>query len=271
MSFAVASYNILAHAYLRREWYPNTPPAVLNPRWRGPALVRHIASLAADVICLQEVEPAGFARIAASLQPLGYQGHYAPKGAGRPDGCATLVRESAFNVRAIHVLPYADGLGKRPDSGHVALILMLEREGRALGMANTHLRWDPPGTPLADQWAYRQITLLLEERQVIDPKCLAWIICGDFNVTPESEVIRLLERSGFISVYRGLEQQSTCVSNGAAKTIDYQFHTATLKSRPDDLPAIDDRTALPSWEQPSDHLALLAWFNWVQASGGLRT
>jgi mRNA deadenylase 3'-5' endonuclease subunit Ccr4 len=263
MSFAVASYNILADVYLRREWYPNSPQAVLDPRRRRPALVGHIERVAADVICLQEVEPAAFTAISASLQPLGYQGHYAQKGAGRPDGCATFVRETAFTVRAKHILPYADGLRTRPDSGHVAQILMLEREGRVLGVANTHLRWDPLGTPLADQWAHRQITLLVEEREVIDPRCLAWIICGDFNVTPESEVVRLLERSGFISAYRGLQQQSTCVSNGTAKTIDYLLHTATLRSRPAGLPAIDDRTALPSWEQPSDHLAIQAWFDWT--------
>jgi mRNA deadenylase 3'-5' endonuclease subunit Ccr4 len=270
MSFSVASYNILADAYLRREWYPHIPESVLDPQRRRAALVRHIEGLIADVICLQEVEPAAFTAIAASLQLLGYQAHYAPKGAGRPDGCATLIRENAFTVRARHDLRYADGWGTRPDSGHVALVLVLEREGRVLGVANTHLRWDSPGTRLAEQWAYRQITQLLESRKGIDPQCPAWIFCGDFNITPDSAVVRMLEQAGFLSAYRGQEHRSPCVANGKARMIDYLFHTAALESRPVDLPAIDDRAALPSLEEPSDHLPIMAWFVWREVGDGAR-
>jgi mRNA deadenylase 3'-5' endonuclease subunit Ccr4 len=270
MSFSVASYNILADAYIRREWYPNIPESVLDPQRRRAALARHIEGLSADVICLQEVEPAAFTAIAASLQVLGYQAHYARKSAGRPDGCATLVKENTFTVRARHVLPYADGWGTRPDSGHVALVLMLEAEGRVMGVANTHLRWDPPGTPLAEQWAYRQITQLLESRNAIDPECLAWIFCGDFNITPDSEVVQVLEHAGFSSAYHGQEHRGTCVSNGKAKMIDYLFHTEALESRPVDLPAINHRTPLPSPDQPSDHLAIMAWFAWGEVGGGVR-
>jgi endonuclease/exonuclease/phosphatase family metal-dependent hydrolase len=92
-------------------------------------------------------------------------------------------------VQAAHTLRYADG-GTQPASGHVALIATLNNEGRLLGVANTHLKWDRPGTPRASQWGYRQTTQLLEERSRIDPRCLAWIICGDLNALPDSEVLR---------------------------------------------------------------------------------
>jgi mRNA deadenylase 3'-5' endonuclease subunit Ccr4 len=65
MPFSVASYNILADAYIRREWYPKIPQSVLDPQRRTAALVRHLEGLSADVIWLQEVEPAVFTGIAA--------------------------------------------------------------------------------------------------------------------------------------------------------------------------------------------------------------
>jgi mRNA deadenylase 3'-5' endonuclease subunit Ccr4 len=39
MSFSVASYNVLAEAYIRPDWYPNTPAAVLAPSHRHPTLL----------------------------------------------------------------------------------------------------------------------------------------------------------------------------------------------------------------------------------------
>jgi mRNA deadenylase 3'-5' endonuclease subunit Ccr4 len=98
MSFSVASYNVLADAYIYPEWYPATPPSVLDPSWRQSALVRHLAELSADVLCLQEVEAERFAVFDAHLRPLGYSGHYARKGGSKPDGCATFVRERSLLV-----------------------------------------------------------------------------------------------------------------------------------------------------------------------------
>src|SRR5262245_13776601 len=175
MTFAVASYNVLADSYLRPQWYPGTPESVLVPWWRRPALTRHITGLAADVICLQEVEHDLFTALAEHLRPLGYEGYPAPK-RGKPDGCATFVRTAALAVRAWQVLHYADGRGMSPDSGHVALILLLEREGRVVGIANTHLKWDAPGTPLEARWGYRQITQLFRGLPAINPTCPSWII-----------------------------------------------------------------------------------------------
>ena len=62
--FSVASYNVLASAYIERAWYRRTPVIALDRAWRVPALVQHVAKLDADILCLQEVEPESFASLA---------------------------------------------------------------------------------------------------------------------------------------------------------------------------------------------------------------
>ena len=56
----------------------------------------------------------------------------------------------------------------------------------------------------------------------------------------------------------------SAVANGRAKLIDYVFHTAGLRARALDPPAVTDDTKLPSPDQPSDHLALVAEFDWAE-------
>jgi mRNA deadenylase 3'-5' endonuclease subunit Ccr4 len=56
LSFSVASYNVLASAYIQPALYRRTSSVVLNSTWRIPALLQHITRLQADIICLQEVE-----------------------------------------------------------------------------------------------------------------------------------------------------------------------------------------------------------------------
>lgn len=266
MSFAVTSYNVLADAYINPGWYPGTPAAVLDRHRRLPALVRRIADLGAEVICLQEVEPDVFTALEEHLQPRGYGGRFARKGHGKPDGCATFVKLAAFVQSEMRVLNYADGAEDRPDSGHVAEMNVLVHGGRLLGVANTHLKWDRPGTPEADQWGLRQIVQLLRQCDEATSGCPSWIICGDFNVLADSAVVRALQRTGLIDAYQDRADLYTCNSNRLVKRIDYLFHTADLIARPVALPAIDNQTALPSEQEPSDHLPIMAWLDW--ADGG---
>ena len=69
--FSVATYNILAGAYIQRGYYPRTPALVLNPAWRVPALTQHVSALQADLVCLQEVEVEVYASLRGSLGALG--------------------------------------------------------------------------------------------------------------------------------------------------------------------------------------------------------
>jgi endonuclease/exonuclease/phosphatase family metal-dependent hydrolase len=264
MSFTAATYNVLATAYINPQWYAGVPPELLDPGRRIPALVRHVESLDADLLCLQEVEADTFAALRQRLGPLGYEGRCEMKGGNRPDGCAVFFRRGLFTLRAVQRLDYHNGeRGPQGDSGHVALLLCLEHEGRLLGVADTHLRWDRPGTPRTGQVGLRQIVELMETCASFSPACRGWLVCGDFNSTPDGEVVDALRQGGFEFAHAGRTHVRSCVANRRARLIDYLFHTGQLRSQPFDPPPIEDRTKLPSEEQPSDHVALMAEIGWV--------
>lgn len=258
MSFSVATWNVLADAYVRPAYYPRTPAALLDPAWRWPALVSHVERLDADVVCLQEVERPVLDGLAARLGPRGYGFEHSSKAGGKPDGCATFYRRAVFELRSARTLVYADGGCGEPASGHVALVLELERDGRRLGVANTHVKWDPPGTPPSAQRGLRQVAELVREIEGA-ASCRTWIVCGDLNATAESELVRLLAERGFADPFD--RDACTCNANGRRRKIDWIFHTADLVARALPAPRVEDATPLPSPEQPSDHVAIVAAFD----------
>jgi mRNA deadenylase 3'-5' endonuclease subunit Ccr4 len=262
MSFTVATYNILASTYIRPEWYAGVPAALLRPESRVPAVVRRVAALDADILCLQEVERDVFAALDRFLGPLGYAARYEQKGRGKPDGCATFLRAGDFTVRRARRLGFRDrGPGATVDSGHIALLLTLEHDGRQLGVANTHVRWDEPGTPREEQVGYRQVAELIEACRGFDPPCRDWVVCGDFNYAPDSEVVGAMRAAGYAFAHAGRPNLRSAVANGRALLLDYIFHTAGLRPLPVDPPIITDGTTLPAPGHPSDHLALVAEFH----------
>lgn len=263
MSFSVVSYNVLAAAHVQRAWYPRTPALVLNSAWRVPALVGYVANLGADIICLQEMEIETFSALRLRLSSLGYASQYAPKRGGRPDGCATFYRRNLFELVDADVVAYGDGDGGEADSGNVALVAVLQSGGRKCVVANTHLTWDPPDIPITARRGDRQAKQLLLESETIADAADARILAGDFNATPDSEIVAKIERAGFRYPHRDHGGVFTCNINGRAKMIDYLFHSSALASEPQSIIRIDDRTILPSAEQPSDHVAIVARFHWV--------
>jgi endonuclease/exonuclease/phosphatase family metal-dependent hydrolase len=128
--------------------------------------------------------------------------------------------------------------------------VLCEYKSRPLGLVNTHLQWDPPGTPPDRQHGSRQIRQLLQERGRLAPGCEAWIICGDLNVTPESHVVAVLRAGGFDYTHRTLAGTYTCNANARANMVDYVFYTEAFRVQPVAVPAIDDQTPLPSYERP---------------------
>lgn len=220
----VATWNLLADAYISPERYPNTPAERLDASARRPALLRALASLRADILCLQEVEPELYGLIAESLPD--YSGAYLQK-PGRPEGCATFVR-GPFERRD---LIYADG------SEHVALIVA---QG-GIELANTHLRWGHS---------------LPQLRELLDAVKLPAALCGDFNAEPASEDLACAAARG----YRDAHPAAAFTFNGEgrARKIDYILISPGLEARPVAARVITGATPLPSTEVPSDHIWLSA-------------
>jgi mRNA deadenylase 3'-5' endonuclease subunit Ccr4 len=259
LSFSIASYNVLADSYVQPQWYPNVEPESLQWDRRKFALAERIARLDADIVCLQEVESGAYTLLERGLVTKGYNGVYAKKGAGKPDGCAVFFRREGLRFAGADTLYYRDGRTGIPDSGHLALIISFECEYGVIKVANTHLRWGQENKPPEEHIGYRQTEELINERFKPDQTAYAWIVCGDLNAQSGDPVVRELLSNGFVDAYAGLEQ-STCNPNGRAKRIDYIFHTSGLKAEPVRLMEIDDLTPLPSADEPSDHLAIMAMF-----------
>ncbi len=262
VSFTVATYNVLAEAYIKREWYPLTPQEVLQPARRRSALLAHLVELGTDVLCLQEVEPATFTAIDAHLTPLGYTGFFCQKEGRKPDGCATFYRNVVFELDDTVRFEYADARAGQKRSGHVAQLVSLEQQGRRLGIANTHLKWDPPDTHRDEQYGYREAAQLLRDREEHLQGCAAWIVCGDLNATPDGDVIALIQRQGLTFTHAMCTDGNTANINGRAKTIDYLFHSTALRAEPLPLRPVSDQTPLPGPDEPSDHVAVAARFTW---------
>jgi mRNA deadenylase 3'-5' endonuclease subunit Ccr4 len=262
LPFSVASYNVLASAYVQRAWYRRSPLIVLDPAWRVPALVQHISNLGADILCLQEVEPEMFVALRTSLSERGYGAEYGRKSAGRPEGCALLYRREAFELMSVRAVIYTDGDGALPDTGDIALVALFQYGDNVLGMINTHLIWDPPATPRPAQRSLRQAQQLVAEYQRSAAEARGWIIGGDFNVTPFSEIVSVMKQADFRYAHDGLDGVFTCNVGASARMIDYLFYSPSLHAAPMAPTRIDNQTVLPSAEQPSDHVAIMATFDW---------
>jgi mRNA deadenylase 3'-5' endonuclease subunit Ccr4 len=258
VTFSLCSWNILAISYIRPEYYPNTPPASLGTQWRVPALARQAAALGVDILCTQEAEPETFVVIENRLKGLGYSGSLQMKGRRKPDGCATFWRTNRCRLVNEHRKFYSDGAGG-PNTGNIAQVLAFEVSGVRLDLVNTHLKWDPPGTPLDRSLGYRQVSQAVAALPPRTPSGIQ-IICGDLNVTPDSPVVELLSDAGFDYTHRPGPGVFTCNTGREPKLIDYIFFRGPLHAAPVTLPTIDGDTPLPSPEQASDHLPLIANF-----------
>ncbi len=244
-SFSVVTWNVLATAYIRASFYPRTERQFLEPAWRHGAIVRHARAFDTDVICLQEVDEEIFAALCSDLHAT-HAGELAMK-TGKPDGCATFVRASRFRIDRTERIAYDDA------SGHIAQILELRHEDERVTISNTHLKWDKPKTPSADRYGIKEARRALDALE--KNTNASQIVCGDFNVTPDSDVIAMFASKGFVDAHRDLPNAHTCNSNDHARRIDFIL-TRGANTKPRSPNALGDRTALPSEDEPSDHLAL---------------
>lgn len=238
----VVSWNVLADAYLKDEYFPLTPPEVLERGPRRKAVVDRVAQLHAskvDVLCLQEVDVALFAALEERLKAEATGRHFRKRGKG--EGLALFVRHALATEPTWREHAFSDM------SGFVAL-------GATIGdlaVVTTHLKWEPDGTLPEAHRGRAQLAELLDTWPTG-----ARVVCGDFNATPESDVLALARERGLRDAYASLEGAWTCNANGKRKRIDYVLHSPELQAAPVPLPALADDTPLPSASEPSDHLPL---------------
>lgn len=255
----LATYNVLATAYVEPEWYRDVPSELLEPARRRAAVVARLEAIDADVWCFQEVEAEVAEALTASLTARGYQGRWQRKGRGRPDGCATFWRNATLLEAS--TLYYDDAVGGGVASGHLALLTRIDLGGRELGVVNTHLKWDEPGKPPGDRWCVRQARAL--SRWLTGaPRDL--VVCGDLNVTAHDVVVEELTLAGFRDVFARSSRPHTCRARGKTAKIDHVLVRGCIEGTPGPAAAIEGQGPLPNLDEPSDHVPLVAKLEWTR-------
>jgi endonuclease/exonuclease/phosphatase family metal-dependent hydrolase len=237
----VVTWNVLADAYVRDEYYPHTDPALFDRAKRRRRVAERIAALSkVDVVCLQEVDTALFGLAEEQLPDS--TGRLFKK-RGRGEGVAIFVRQALTTEPAWRELVFSDL------SGHVALGVTFA----GLSVVTTHLKWEPPTTAPGDHRGIVQLSEILDHW-----KEGARVVCGDFNAEPDSEVLALARSRGLSDAYASLAGSFTANSNGRKKRIDYILHSSEFSAVPTPLGPLADDTPMPSETEPSDHLAIEA-------------
>jgi endonuclease/exonuclease/phosphatase family metal-dependent hydrolase len=254
-SFRLTSYNTLADAYTRKNLYAAVDPGVMRWDRRGPAVVERVAALGAEIACLQEVQASHWPEMQSAFAGRGWLGSYAQKGQGRPDGCAILYRPESVRLVETETLYFDDGEDGAAPSGHLALIATFDAPVGVIRVATTHLRWQAATERAEAHIGYREAVQLVERCRARPEEVAGTIVCGDFNVSLESPVLKLLEKNGFADAYAE-RPQGTCNPNGRVARIDYILAAGRLRATGETIPELADGTVLPSAEEPSDHLPI---------------
>ncbi|TNN44701.1 2',5'-phosphodiesterase 12 [Liparis tanakae] len=274
----VATYNILADVYAQTELsktvlYPYCAPYALQLDYRQSLIKKELAGYNADILCLQEVDTGVFTdSLTPALDAFGLEGVFRIK-EKQHEGPATFYR---------------------------SVLEDLNKPGRQVCVANTHLYWHPKGGNLRliqMGVAMRHLSHVISEVAPGAPL----VFCGDFNSSPHSGVFQLLSetevppqhadwsssgpeeacsmelRSAFPPLLSACGQPAyTNYVGGFHGCLDYIFIQpgsmqvlALLPGRPVEqvipLPSHQEVTtheALPSVAHPSDHIALICDLRW---------
>lgn len=252
----IATWNVLAQAYVKPERYPLSPPEALAREPRRRLLLEQLVAMDADAWCLQEVEPDVWDAILAAMP--GYVGVYGQK-RGKPDGAGVLYRASALTLVDHEVLHYR---AVAPGSDHVAVVCRLRHGDRALVIASTHLRWQGREVPIDRHLGRLQLLELLARVDAAGPEP-ARVLCGDFNAEFESVVLREALDRGYELSCRAQRPWDTVNVDGRLRKLDYLLYTpAHLAPHPDPLPPLEPTTPMPSSRFPSDHLPVRVTYTW---------
>lgn len=261
MNLVVVTYNILAARHLVPGRYPLSPveSLVSGPRFRR--IGELITSLRADLVCLQEVEQESFDLISRQLSEFGYEGFHELRSPTVGEGCALYAKAGSVRVHGRNRCDFADSPGSEGPSHRFAQLAELEAAGQSFVLANTHLQWDPPGTPAMSHRGVAQARQLVTAINQITGTDGSAIICGDFNAGPGSDVCRVFLEAGYRAARRADADEPTCQANGRLSEVDFVFHRGFHTAAPLPRAHLNVSTPMPGPEHPSDHLLVGAVFD----------
>ncbi|KAL0902778.1 hypothetical protein ABMA27_000579 [Loxostege sticticalis] len=200
--FRVVSYNVLAQYLLECHPYLYTECSPRNLKWnvRAARLYDEIVNLAPDILCLQEVQASHLDSFYSKFEDMGYYGIFKQKTGHRQDGCAIYFKRSVFEMEDhISVEFYQPELPilNRDNIGMMVKLVPRALPRSPIVVATTHLLYNPKRTDV--RLAQLQVLLAEIDRfayytNARESGHLPIILTGDLNSTPDSAVIKLLDR-----------------------------------------------------------------------------
>ncbi|KAL4717557.1 hypothetical protein ACJJTC_000706 [Scirpophaga incertulas] len=200
--FTVLSYNVLAQYLLECHPYLYTECSPTNLKWkiRSARIFDEIISISPDIICLQEVQATHLNTFYSQFDAMGYCGIFKQKTGHRIDGCAIYFKKSLFKIEDHFSVEFYQPelpILNRDNIGVMVKLVPHSMPNSPVVVATTHLLYNPKRTDVR----LAQIQVLLAE---IDRFAfyqngnltghLPIILTGDLNSTPDSAVIKLLDK-----------------------------------------------------------------------------
>ncbi|KFB47423.1 hypothetical protein ZHAS_00015365 [Anopheles sinensis] len=221
--FTLMSYNILAqdlldgHAFL----YANNNPHALPWPQRYKRLMAEINAVHPDILCVQELQEDHVDLFWNGLASFDYGLLYKKRTGGeKTDGCAVFYRRNLFDLVTHHEVEYFQPNVNKLNRENVAIIAKLALKSNPqtkLVVSTTHLLYNPRRQDVR----LAQIQVLLAELDRLaysgklangTPQYDPVILCGDFNLQPQSAPYQLLTE-GYLRYdrlsARTLEPEST--------------------------------------------------------------
>lgn len=198
-SCTVASYNVLNLFDDQDDPYHNDESTPPKPREQLEQVAATIRRLDADVLALQEVENRGYLQrfIDTMLPDLGYEHVVLHEGNDlRGIDVAVLSRLPVGPVTSYRHLEFKDGKGQPMSFQRDLLRAHIEPPGTpAFDVFVAHLK-SKRGKDTEDSLAVRlgeagQIRRIFDDLLDADPQA-RFVLCGDFNDTPDSEPVKTL-------------------------------------------------------------------------------
>jgi CCR4-NOT transcription complex subunit 6 len=296
LPFSVVNLNMLADAYTLPERYDYCDPKFLDWNHRKNHLFALITNLNSDILCLEEFDLKNSEWLAQSFSNK-YQVVLSTEATKRKDCCAILVNKQRFKVECNYVLDINHSSTK--DSYAVCTIVVEqslicdedeEMDANRLTVVCTHL----PGDSSLERLYQAEILLeRIKHIQDEDAPSSPVVICGDFNCSPSSTVYKLFAQGtvdssvqdvecklftqkqhihrfpeGFTSAmkaFHSTEPMFTFRTKKSKKTTDYiWYHGEKLQLVGASEQFHEDIAPLPTEHYPSDHLPLIALFQFKQ-------
>ncbi|XP_043919403.1 CCR4-Not complex 3'-5'-exoribonuclease subunit Ccr4-like [Protopterus annectens] len=236
--FTVVSYNILADCYIPSGCYPHVPVEKLKMTERHKQLITELKFLDGDIVCLQEVDPHYYKDILFPfMEKQGYQGVFLQKIFGMEEGIATFFKHGVFELveqkdvvlnSLFRDLINQDHL-KEDDKNmlenyfkknSVLLITKLKymKTGKQVIVGNIHT-WFGDWKNL--DIITIQIALATQElSRHKNGHDQSYMLCGDFNATPEMPGYQFIQR-GYLDEEYSRKMQLT-------PKLDLSFGSTTL-------------------------------------------